>query len=696
MTRYHNETSVFANPSQPRRSLAAAGPEANVEPRIGVSFLGERLRQSSLSLFDIAPLEFNDARRELVAVLANLNTPAAQKRLAAFTTDSDAFTRTAACIALLQFGDARGADGLFNAISRFEWKQRQEMADALGFSGFSATLPILLRLVKDSDYDVRRSAANALGNLGLPEAIPDLVDVAGQDSNDGVRAYAALALAKLGESLDAVTAASYLEAPPTAAFQLRGASALMRLGNRAGRGALRRMVEQSSPPYPELAAAMLVHGEGWKDLELVQWLVKSSNDKVRLVGVMALCRSSDEAAFTTLMDRLYSDSAEIRATITAWLSICPNPAAPGALLRVVESTDSSPRLGEALAALARREEPLPGETIFAWAANYQPEVREAAAQWLASCHDSTEALDRLLTLAEDEGSDISANALVSLSEFDDPRVFPALISKLQSKSWQQRLGATLGIEVMGKRAENLLVDMIDDVQEHAKLTPLIDLLSRMEGSPRTRRVILERALADPAIWIKTAEQVAASGDQSAVPGDPSVIPSVTAALSSPDARIRQTAAIALGAIGDDATIAPLLEVLSDVSWEVRVRAAQSLEKVTARNPELLHQGLRVRKPGVRARVAELLGRVHGSGSSAALIEAMSDGNRLVRANAAGALGMIGDPRSVPTLIQALQDPDRGVRNMAAGALKEIGGDESLAAVRDWTLERRASAEGQTN
>ena len=689
MTRYHNETTVFANPGQPRRSVAAAGSDAHAESKIGVSVLGERLRQSSLSLLDLAPAEFNDARRELVAVLANLNTPSAQKRLAAFTSDTEAYTRIAACIALLQFNDPRGAEGLFNAISRLEWKARQEMAETLGLSGFSAALPILLRLVKDSDYDVRRSAANALGNLGLPEAIPDLLDVAAQDSNDGVRAYAALALAKLGESIDATTATGYLEAPPTAGFQLRGASALMRLGNRAGRGALRRMVEQSSPPYPELAAAMLVQGEGWQDLDLVQWLVKSSNDKVRLVGVMALCRSSEEAAFTTLMDRLYSDNPEIRATITAWLSICPNPAAPGALLRVVESTDNSPRLGEALAALARRHEPLPRETIFAWAANYQPEIREAAAQWLASCHGSSEALDRLLTLAEDEGSDISANALVSLSEFDDSRVFPTLISKLQSKSWQQRLGAILGIEVMGKRAEDLLVDRIDAVQDRAELSPLITLLSRMEGSPRTRRVILQRALLDPAVWIKTAEQASAAGDQSA-------IPSVAAGLSSPDARIRQAAAITLGDIGDDTTVAPLLEVLSDPNWEVRVRAAQSLEKVTGHKPELLHQGLRVRKPGVRARVAELLGRAHDLGSAQALVEALSDANRLVRANAAGALGMIGDARSVPTLIQALKDEDRGVRNMAAVALTEIGGADALAAVRDWTLERRASAEAQTN
>jgi HEAT repeat protein len=690
VTRYHNETTVFANPGQPRRSLAAASSDASVEPKTAVSVLGERLRQSSLSLLDLAPIESNDARRELVAILANLNTSAAQNRLASFTTDVDAYTRTAACIALLEDGDPRGAEGLFSAIGRFEWKQRQEMADALGLSGFSAALPVLLRLLKDNDYDVRRSAANALGHLRQPEAIPDLTDTAAQDSNDGVRAYAALALAKLGEPIDEDTAANYLQAPPTAGFQLRGASALMRLGNRAGRGALRRMVEQSSPPFPELAATMLVDGEGWKDLDLVQWLVKSSNDKVRLVGVMALCRSSEDAAFATLMDRLNSDNPEIRNTIAAWLSICPNPAAQQALLEVVENNESAPRRSEALASLARRGKPLPFGTIFAWTVVYhQPEVRKAGAQWLASCHDSPEVVDLLLNLAEDEGSDISANALVSLSEFDDARVFPVLISKLQSKSWQQRLGAILGIEVMGKQAEDLLVDRIDTVQERAELSPLIILLSRMEGSPRTRRVILDHALVDPAVWIKTAEQAASAGDQS-------VIPSVAAGLSSPDARIRQSAAITLGAIGDDTTVAPLLEALSDLNWEVRVRAAQSLENVTAHNPELLHQGLRVRKPGVRARVAELLGRVHDSGSSEALIEAMSDANRLVRANAAGALGMIGDARSVSTLIQGLKDPDRGVRNMAAGALKEIGGAEALAAVRDWTLDRRASAEAQTN
>jgi HEAT repeat protein len=686
VARSPSDTLIFAGAKHPRRCLFKRA-EKDLEPIIRVSLAAERLQQSRLTM--LAPLSFDEssARLELVAILANLKTTAACDCLAAISNYADTDTRVAACVVLIQYGDSRGLSGLA-AVLRQSWVPvRQSAAEMLGRTGAPSALPVLLQLLTDSSYEVRYTAAAALGRLGTPEAIPVLLDLVQRESFQYGQAQAQLAgaLARLSEPVDTTTAALWLKSGD-AALQLRGASALFRQGDRSGRGMLRRMIEQSSSPYPELAAAVLTSGTGSVELEVIQWLAKSHIEEVRIQAAVALCMSSEEAAFATVMEMLGPDSPGVKSAIVNSLAFSPNPAAYQALLEISESRDSLSLSVEAVRSLARRGEPLAFETVLGWAGSHQPFFRQAAAQWLACGHDLPDALDQLLTLSEaSEGIEIRANAAASLGEFDDPRAFSVLLQMIKSGAWQERLGAALGMEVMGKRAADRLVDLIGSTTEEKELIPLIELLGRTESSSRNRQVILERGLADPTIWIRVAGEATEAGDRSTRQG-------VVAALSSKDVRIRQTAARTLGAIGDEQTISPLVSLLSDSDWEVRLNAAQSLERVSAAAPERLLDGLRARHPSVRAGVANLLGRLQNSESFDALMSGLSDQNRIVRANIADALGMLDDARAVTPLIQALTDADRGVRNMAAAALRKIGAPEGLAAVRSWTFERRTAVE----
>jgi hypothetical protein len=75
---------------------------------------------------------------------------------------------------------------------------RSSAADALGNIGDDRAIPGLLKLVEHSDSDVRWRAAGALGNIGDDRAIPGLLKLV-KDSDSIVRSSAADALGKIAK-----------------------------------------------------------------------------------------------------------------------------------------------------------------------------------------------------------------------------------------------------------------------------------------------------------------------------------------------------------------------------------------------------------------------------------------------------------------------------------------------------------------
>jgi len=114
------------------------------------------------------------------------------------------------------------------------------------------------------------------------------------------------------------------------------------------------------------------------------------------------------------------------------------------------------------------------------------------------------------------------------------------------------------------------------------------------------------------------------------------------ALRHKDPSVQYEAAEALGDIGDERAVEPLLIALkNDETGGVRWKAAEALSKL-------------------------------GTHSVAGLIGALQHYDNDVRWKAAIALGEIGDPKAIPPLINLLCDDDRYVRSRAAYALSMIG------------------------
>jgi HEAT repeat protein len=66
---------------------------------------------------------------------------------------------------------------LVQMLSDKDWQVRREAAWALGEIGDPKAVPFLIRSLRDKDKYVRRAAAWALGKIGDPQVVPALIDV---------------------------------------------------------------------------------------------------------------------------------------------------------------------------------------------------------------------------------------------------------------------------------------------------------------------------------------------------------------------------------------------------------------------------------------------------------------------------------------------------------------------------------------
>ena len=105
--------------------------------------------------------------------------------------------RLLAAEALGQFGDVRAVDPLVGALADRSWDVRAAAARALGAIADARAVSPLMVAMRESDLGVRDAAAEALVNIGQPafDTLGDALD----DPSWDVRRTAALALGRLGD-----------------------------------------------------------------------------------------------------------------------------------------------------------------------------------------------------------------------------------------------------------------------------------------------------------------------------------------------------------------------------------------------------------------------------------------------------------------------------------------------------------------
>jgi len=149
------------------------------------------------------------------------------------------------------------------------------------------------------------------------------------------------------------------------------------------------------------------------------------------------------------------------------------------------------------------------------------------------------------------------------------------------------------------------------------------------------------------------------------------------ALQHKDPTVQYDAAEALGEIGDDRAVEPLLAALkNDETGGVRWKAAEALSKLGTPAVAGLTSALQHDDDDVRWKAAIALGEIGDPRAITALINVLSDNDRFVKSRAAYALSMIGEP-AVDPLINALREGDGNLRWGAAIALGKIQSSRAI-------------------
>jgi len=166
-------------------------------------------------------------------------------------------------------------------------------------------------------------------------------------------------------------------------------------------------------------------------------------------------------------------------------------------------------------------------------------------------------------------------------------------------------------------------------------------------------------------------------------GKPSVKPLINTLLHDRESVFRPaSAAEALGLIGGEEVVKPLLQATTNPNVDVRLHTIVSLGRLREKRAiPYLVRALNDESGGVRGHAASALGILGNGTVVRPLVKALKDEKWYVRQQAARSLGLIGDKRAVQGLRLAIRDPRKAVAVEARKALVRITGAKQLVLVR---------------
>lgn len=161
-------------------------------------------------------------------------------------------------------------------------------------------------------------------------------------------------------------------------------------------------------------------------------------------------------------------------------------------------------------------------------------------------------------------------------------------------------------------------------------------------------------------------------------GDPSATDALVLALKY-DAQydVREIAAWALGLLGNDKAILPLIDALGDEEIEVRDNAIEALIRISKSHQSHLIEALNRDNEHIQCGVIEILGTLSITSHKSMLIELLSHKNDRVRTCAIQGLRQFKSIELGPYFINCLGDKYYLVRAHAALALSEIGDTQAI-------------------
>ncbi len=625
-----------------------------------------------------------DAREEIV-----------ERLLDALADAENAGKRNSATEALIRIGEPAIAPIVARLRREQDIDVRLSLVNLVGDLRSKDGFDVLTELLdREHDVNVASSIVSSLGKYRDASALPHLVRVLGEREDLWLKFHVIEALGEIGDraALPAILplyAEKSLRKPVleavgkiadvgTVNFLLRIIATEEKLNLTALR-ALVRIAEASKPRIVEEAERQLIqtrfresfpHG---KIPPLIDHLQTTPKREVKAFILKFLGWSGDERALPVLLANLtHPDTAEVAAQAFIDFGEAAVPSILEALLN--EEEDETIALLLRVLNMIGGSETIP--SILQFLDHENPMIRRLAIETLGEIPSAT-SIDYLLTKLDDPDVASQQAAVNSISALvvAFPEIQQDVLAKirrlLQSPSIPIKLNSLsvyVNIQGEGYHDELLLASKDSDPVIRQKA---ISLMGKFSEERFADALVL--SLADEATVVRLAAINAIARHKPETGLEPLI-----SSLDDQDIWIRTAAAQALGEYRHPASVEPLMRHLLHDPAPVRIAAIEALGKSEdTRVKDVLFQCLAESDLEIQRAAMLALARIPGDDVFHRLTDALASGDWRLRAAAATALGLRGDRAALPLLHRALEDSDTYVQQSAVLALDKVADRSSF-------------------
>ncbi len=271
-----------------------------------------------------------------------------------------------------------------------------------------------------------------------------------------------------------------------------------------------------------------------------------------------------------------------------------------------------------------------------------------------------------------EASDASASGVVW------PNMVERVAEDLGSRDVERRRAAALQlVRLPRSRVRALITKALQDSDERVRVSAA---RAAVVASDESSVEIVSTWLSDKDVNLRRA----AVEVLEAFPKSERAVERLARALADPQARVRLSAARALGATGDASATSALLSRIDDPNPNVSVAIVDALEALSdPRSVVPLIGRLSDNRVATRRAAARALGTLGGQAAVSALLLALRDTDAQVRLSVVAALGVTGADDATASLRTVVtDDADVDVRVAALHALASIGSEVATEALID--------------
>jgi HEAT repeat protein len=524
----------------------------------------------------------------------------------------DPNVRWAAVSALGKLGDHQIIDELVERVDDEEWLVhnealvvlREKVAEIIEAHDLELAR-VLIRMMNLPDRKIVEMAQGGLRGLGH-DASPMLCEAL-ENVREPVRRHAAEVMGQIGDS-DTLPALIETLADASPAVRAEAATAIGRIGAREGlRPLLEAMGDHDEEVRRRIDEALVRFGKDATELLCIA-LEHAGSKLARCTAIDTLGEIGDERAIPILIEHLSSSYYLVRTgAIRALKRFGQAPVERLLMMLSYNTSDISLLLDEVV-----------GST------DLQTRMRAAGALGVLEDHRAVNPLKSLLSDPEEKLATAAQEAL----------------GRIGCSAWGRSGAARILGSIGDQRALPGVLELLDDDSITVR-TAAAESLMGLGGEESAER-LLHVARTDPDPVVRDA---ALSSLHELVPGSPELLDVSLGLLGDPEAEVRVRATRIVGEYLDDRTIDPLLLLLSDSSWRVRVSAESAL-------------------------------CTQGKQAVPRLLDILERGSLVARRRTISALGRIGDLRATQPIGRVLEtEADSGTRQLAREALRELRGGE---------------------